>query len=136
MLGKLHCHTPRDEPAPISTLSHKLVIYQYIHHEYLEGFGRRDGTEVGILGCITGTETGDTRYDDMEGLCGGRRGVDERVYDLAGFEEGTGPALNEEEGNGVGGGGWVVNEVEDLLTVVGNMYFDFELFKVLVDLCL
>ena len=72
----------------------------------------------------------------MESLCGGRRGFDERVYDFAGFEEGAGPALNEEERNGIGGGGWMVDEVEDLLAVVGNFYFDFELFKVLVDLCL
>ena len=72
----------------------------------------------------------------MEGLCSGRGGFDERVYDFAGFEEGAGPALDEEEGNGVGGGGWVVNEVEDLLTMIGNIYFDLELLKMLVDLCL
>ena len=72
----------------------------------------------------------------MKGLCSGRGRCDERVYDFASFEEGAGPALNEEEGNCVGGGGWVVNEVENLLAVAGDIYFDFELFKFLVDLCL
>ena len=136
MLRVLHGQTSRDESAPVSTLRHEFVISQYIYHEDFERLGRRHGTEARFLWCITRTEPWYTWYNDMEGLRVWRGGCGERVDDLAGFEEGAWPSLDEEQRDGRGGGRRMVSKVENLWTVVWNVDFHFVLFEVLVDLCL
>ncbi len=136
VLGVLHGQTPCDKYAPVSTLYHESVVTQDIHHEYFESFGRLDGTEAGFLGCIAGTEPRVTWHDDVESLRVRRGGCGERFDDLTGFEEGARPALEEEEGNGVGGGRGVMGEVEDLWAIVWNIDLDFILIEVLIDHCL
>lgn len=136
MLRVLHSHTSRNKCTPVTTLRHESCISQYFYHEYLEGLGRHNGTEPGFLGSITGAETWYTWYNDVEGLCVGVVGGGERFDDLASFEEGARPALDEEHRNGGGGGSRVMGEMEDLRAVVWNIYLDFILFEVLIYLCL
>ena len=72
----------------------------------------------------------------MKGLICWGRGVGEGEEEVAGFEEGAGPAVDDEEGDGGGGGGAVVGVVDKLGPVGGYVYFDHELVEFFVDLVL
>lgn len=71
----------------------------------------------------------------MEGLVCGRGGVGEGEEEFAGFEEGTGPAVDD-EGDGGWGGRAVVSIVNQLGPVVGDVYLDHELVEFFVNLSL
>ncbi len=136
MLRVLHCEAPGDDEAPVAALRDEFRVAEDVDHEDLEGGGGHDGTEAGFGGGVAGAVAGDAGDDDVEGLGGGEGRGGEGGDDLAGFEEGAGPALDEEEGDGGGGGGRVVGEVEDLGAVAGDVELDFVLLEFLVDLCL
>lgn len=136
MLRVLHSHTSRNKCTPVTTLRHESCITQYFYHEYFEGLGCHDGTEPGLLGCITRAETWYTWYNDVKGLCIGNVWGGERFDDLASFEKGARPALDEEQRNGVGGRSRVMGEMENLWAVVWNIYLDFILFELLIYPCL
>ena len=56
------------------------------------------------------------------------------MEEFARFEEGAGPAVNDEEGDGGGGGGAVVSVVDQLGAVVGYVYLDHGLAEFSIDL--
>lgn len=112
MTGELHSHASSDEGAPVAPLGDEGGVGQDVDHEGLEGAGGGGGAEARLEGGWAGAVAGEGGDDEVEGLVCWGGGVGEGVEEGAGFEEGTGPAVDDEEGNGGGGRGAVVSVVD------------------------
>ncbi len=134
MAGVLHSHASSDEGAPVAAVGDEGGVGEDVDHERFEGAGGGDGAEAGFEGGRTGAVAGEGGDDEVEGLVCGGGGVREGEEEFAGFEEGAGPAVDDEEGDGGGGGRAVVGVVDKLGAVVGYVYFDHELVELFVDL--
>ena len=69
----------------------------------------------------------------MKGLTSGIGRIGERLDDLAGFEKGAWPALNEEKRNRIGARGRLMGVMQDLRTVIRDIDLDLELIEFGID---
>ena len=84
-------------------------------HEVDPEIGDAEGVHAGVGGAIGEAEAGEGRDDDVEGIGGIAAmggGVGEEGDDVEEFEEGTGPAVSEDEREGRGPLAFGVEEVD------------------------
>jgi len=133
VLRILQCHDTSNDSTKVPSLHYEPVVPQHIYHKLFERSCCVLWPKDWFCTCMTRPESGNARHDEVKRLCGvggrGGKGLD----GLASFEKGAGPAGDEEEGNGFGRGGTVVGVVEDLVTIVWDIYLDCELSKVGID---
>lgn len=103
-------HEARDEGAPVAALRDVRAVAEGLHQlvEHGGGLGRR---EPGVFGGGGEAEAGERRRNDVEGSLGGGGGFGEQREELLDLEEGAGPAVDEDERDGIGARGAVVGEM-------------------------
>lgn len=109
----------RDQGAPVAALRDVGAVAEG-QHQLVEHGGDLLGRESGVLGGGGKAEAGEGRCDDVERLVFRRGGFGEEREDIFDLEEGAGPAVDEEQWDGVLTGRAVVDEMKTQVFALGG----------------
>jgi hypothetical protein len=102
-------------------------------HNRIEGAGDVRRTHAESRRCFAKPKAWDGRRDNVEGGRGRRGGTRERLDYFADFDEAAGPAMGEEERNGILAVGHFVHIVDGDGPVSFDLNGDFEVVELAVD---